>query len=138
MSRRLVGLSIAAVVEVLLGFFYAYYGVSEIVGAVRDPNPAVIIHANVQVVLSVTFIAGGIGLVLMKSWGRQLNLIISVIFGLYELFSLGGILLTLPAREARNYAPFLAMKGGFVVLSALLFFYLMRPAVKGAFGSPRE
>jgi len=147
MSLRPLGLLIAATIEILLGVFYGYFGISEVVKVIETPITSAIIHASVQVFLAVAFLTGGIGIFLLKEWGRRLNLVIAVIFGLYALFSLVGILvsiflyavkITIHWEDINEFIPFLLVKFLFFILSALLFYYLTRPAVREAFVKPAQ
>ncbi len=138
MPGGFIGLTIVSAVEVLLGVIYGYYGLSEVMTVGETPIPSMFIHAYVQVFLALAFLAGGIGLFFLKEWGRRLNLVIAVLFGLYALVSLIGVLLTMPGEEIKGIAPFLLIKVVFFILSVLLFYYLTRPAVKGAFGKPEQ
>jgi len=134
MSLRPIGLLIVAPIEILLGVFYGYFGLSEVVEDVGSSSPEILVLGGVHVFLSIALLFGGVGLFMVKRWGRTLNLVMAILFILYTMFSLAGILVFEPPVYIRGIAPLLLIKALLLCLSVAILYYLTRPSVRAAFG----
>lgn len=132
------GLIATSALEVIIGAGYGYFGALEVSDSIGNPSLPVILHASFQVMISLAFLAAGVGLFMLWRWSRTLNIVIGIFFAVYGVLTLGALFITQPFDYLKGVVPFLLIKAFFLGFAVFLLCYLTRPRIKEAFGIAKK